>query len=179
EKGFDVVFITGPCSALPREGIEIIHVNSADEMLNAATSSLPADVFVSAAAVSDWKIEEYSDHKLKKQNQSQDLKLSFVQNPDILQVISRDKKNRPSLVVGFAAETNHLKANAIKKLEKKGCDWILGNDIGEETDTMGGDFNEVLFLSRTENDKWPRMSKKEVGARLADRIYQYINKEGT
>ena len=179
EKGFDVVFITGPCSALPREGIEIIHVNSADEMLNAATRSLPADVFISAAAVSDWKIEEYSDHKLKKQNQYQDLKLSFVQNPDILQVISKDKKNRPSLVVGFAAETNHLKANAIKKLEKKGCDWILGNDIGEETDTMGGDFNEVLFLSRTENDKWPRMSKKEVGARLADRIYQYINSKGT
>ena len=179
EKGFDVVFITGPCSALPREGIEIIHVNSADEMLNAATRSLPADVFISAAAVSDWKIEEYSDHKLKKQNQYQDLKLSFVQNPDILQVISKDKKNRPSLVVGFAAETNHLKANAIKKLEKNGCDWILGNDIGEETDTMGGDFNEVLFLSRTENDKWPRMSKKEVGARLADRIYQYINSKGT
>ncbi len=179
EKGFDVVFIAGPGSVLPQAGMEIIHVNSANEMLNAATSSLPADVFVSAAAVSDWKIAEYTDHKLKKKNQSQGLKLSFVQNPDILQVISNDKKNRPRLVVGFAAETNHLKANAIKKLEKKGCDWILGNDIGEETDTMGGDFNEVLFLSRTENDKWPRMSKKEVGVRLADRIYQDINREGT
>ncbi|MCY4309155.1 MAG: bifunctional phosphopantothenoylcysteine decarboxylase/phosphopantothenate--cysteine ligase CoaBC [Rhodobacteraceae bacterium] len=179
EKGFEVVFIAGPGSSLPQGGMEIIQVNSADEMLQAATSSLPADVFVSAAAVSDWKIAEYSDHKLKKQNKSQSLDLSFVQNPDILQVISRDVKNRPRLVVGFAAETNHLKVNAAKKLAKKGCDWILGNDIGKESDTMGGDFNEVLFLSRTENDKWPRMSKKEVGARLADRIYQHINRKGT
>ncbi len=179
EKGFEVVFITGPSGSLPHAGIEIIEVNSAEEMLDVVTRSLPADVFVSAAAVSDWKISEYSEHKLKKEGQSQRLNLAFVQNPDILQTISKRERNRPKLVVGFAAETNDLMDNASQKLDKKGCDWILGNDIGEGTDVMGGDFNEILFLGRTGKENWPKMSKKEVGERLADKIVTYLNQEGS
>ncbi len=179
EMGFEVVFITGPDSALPHAGMEIIQVNSAEEMLNAATRSLPADVFVSAAAVSDWKIAEYSHRKLKKESQSQSLNLNFVQNPDILQVIAKTGKNRPKLVVGFAAETDDLMGNASQKLAKKGCDWILGNDIGTGTDIMGGDFNEILFLSPAGKEKWPRMSKKQVSERLVDKILNFINQEGS
>ena len=173
--GFEVVFITGPDSSLPRAGMEIIQVNSAEEMLNATIRSLPADVFISAAAVSDWKIAEYSQHKLKKENSSQSLNLDFVQNPDILQTISKKEKNRPKLVIGFAAETNDLKGNTSQKLDKKGCDWILGNNIGTGSDIMGGDFNEILFLSSTEKENWSRMSKKEVSEKLVAKILNFID----
>lgn len=179
ENGFEVVFISGPDSSLPHEGMDIIQVNSAEEMLNATIRSLPADVFVSTAAVSDWKIAEYSQQKLKKINKSQSLSLNFVQNPDILHTISMIEKNRPKLVVGFAAETEDLKDNATQKLDRKGCDWILGNDIGTGADIMGGEFNEILFLSHNDKEKWPKMSKKEVGNRLVDKILKYFDQEGS
>ena len=174
-KGFEVVYITGPDSSLPQPGMEIIQVNSAEEMLQATINALPAEVFVSAAAVSDWKIAEYSQQKIKKKDSSSCLNLDFVQNPDILQTIAKQGKGRPKLVIGFAAETEELKVNASLKMARKGCDWILGNDIGTGTDIMGGDFNEILFLSHNDKEKWPRMSKREVGEKLATKIHNFLD----
>lgn len=178
-KGVDVVFVTGPGSSLPQAGMEIIEVNSAEDMLEGVLKSLPADVFISAAAVSDWKAVAYSEQKLKKSDQDQNLHLTFVQNPDILQTISKSGKNRPKLVVGFAAETNDLRNNSNQKLAQKGCDWILGNDIGEGTNVMGGDYNQILFLNQTASENWPRMTKKDVGEKLADKILAFLNEKGS
>jgi phosphopantothenoylcysteine decarboxylase / phosphopantothenate---cysteine ligase len=138
-------------------------------MLQAVESALPADAAVFAAAVADWRVASASGSKIKKQNGALPV-LEFAENPDILAQVSQMASGRPGLVVGFAAETDAVIAHATAKRQRKGCDWILANDVSPATGIMGGTENAVVLISDAGADEWPRMSKSEVATRLADRI---------
>ena len=146
-----------------------MRVESARDMLAACRAALPADIAVCAAAVADWRIDGAADRKIKKQNGAPPA-LSFAENPDILATVSRLRKDRPKLVVGFAAETEDLIENARAKRDRKGCDWIVANDVSPDTGTFGGESNRVHLVMRDAVEDWPRMSKNEVADRLANRI---------
>jgi phosphopantothenoylcysteine decarboxylase/phosphopantothenate--cysteine ligase len=138
-------------------------------MYEAVKAQLPADIFVSVAAVADWRPAMRAQTKLKlKGGADANVALQLVENPDILKRIASKKKGRPQLVVGFAAETDDVEAHARAKLQRKGCDWIIANDVSG--DVMGGADNEVLLVTRKVVQRWPRMSKAEVAMRLAERI---------
>jgi phosphopantothenoylcysteine decarboxylase/phosphopantothenate--cysteine ligase len=171
--GADVVFVTGPSDVAPPYGVEIIAVQTAQQMLEAVQKALPADVAIFAAAVADWRVECASDCKLKKTKDGLPT-LIFAENPDILAHVSQLKAGRPALVVGFAAETNDVEANATTKLKRKGCDWIVANDVSPETGIMGGSENDVTIISQAGVDEWPRMSKDMVSRKLAQRIAEAI-----
>ncbi|MFT5067746.1 MAG: phosphopantothenoylcysteine decarboxylase/phosphopantothenate--cysteine ligase, partial [Reinekea sp.] len=140
--GADVVFVTGPADVAPPSGVEVIAVQTAQQMLEAVQAALPADVAIFAAAVADWRVEGASDRKLKKSKDGLPV-LKFAENPDILAHVAQLKTGRPSLVIGFAAETNDVEANATAKRKRKGCDWIVANDVSPETGIMGGSENDV------------------------------------
>jgi phosphopantothenoylcysteine decarboxylase/phosphopantothenate--cysteine ligase len=167
------VFVTGPSDVAPPYGVEIIAVQTAQQMLEAVQKALPADVAIFAAAVADWRVECASDCKLKKTKDGLPT-LIFAENPDILAHVSQLKAGRPALVVGFAAETNDVEANATTKLKRKGCDWIVANDVSPETGIMGGSENDVTIISQAGVDEWPRMSKDMVSRKLAQRIAEAI-----
>ena len=169
----DVVFVTGPADVAPPSGVEVIAVQTAQQMLEAVQTALPADVAIFAAAVADWRVEGASDRKLKKTKDGLPT-LTFAENPDILAHVSQLKTGRPALVVGFAAETNDVEANATAKLKRKGCDWIVANDVSPETGIMGGSENDVAIISQAGVDEWPRMSKDMVSRKLAQRIAEAI-----
>ena len=171
--GADVVFVTGPADVAPPSGVEVIAVQTAQQMLEAVQTALPADVAIFAAAVADWRVEGASDRKLKKTKDGLPT-LTFAENPDILAHVSQLKTGRPALVVGFAAETNDVEANATAKLKRKGCDWIVANDVSPETGIMGGSENDVAIISQAGADEWPRMSKDMVSRKLAQRIAEAI-----
>ena len=171
--GADVVFVTGPANVAPPSGVEVIAVQTAQQMLEAVQTALPADVAIFAAAVADWRVEGASDRKLKKTKDGLPT-LTFAENPDILAHVSQLKTGRPALVVGFAAETNDVEANATAKLKRKGCDWIVANDVSPETGIMGGSENNVAIISQAGVDEWPRMSKDMVSRKLAQRIAEAI-----
>jgi phosphopantothenoylcysteine decarboxylase/phosphopantothenate--cysteine ligase len=171
--GADVVFVTGPADVAPPSGVEVIAVQTAQQMLEAVQTALPADVAIFAAAVADWRVEGASDRKLKKAKDGLPT-LTFAENPDILAHVSQLKTGRPALVVGFAAETNDVEANATAKLKRKGCDWIVANDVSPETGIMGGSENDVAIISQAGVDEWPRMSKEMVSRKLAQRIAEAI-----
>ncbi len=171
--GADVVFVTGPADVAPPSGVEVIAVQTAQQMLEAVQTALPADVAIFAAAVADWRVEGASDRKLKKTKDGLPT-LTFAENPDILAHVSQLKTGRPALVVGFAAETNDVEANATAKLKRKGCDWIVANDVSPETGIMGGSENDVAIISQAGVDEWPRMSKDMVSRKLAQRIAEAI-----
>lgn len=171
--GAEVVFVTGPAATPPPEGVDVIAVQSAAEMLEAVESSLPVDVGVFAAAVADWRVKRESDSKIKKQAGALPV-LEFAENPDILARVSAMKTGRPELVVGFAAETDDVIDNATAKRQRKGCDWILANDVSPETGIMGGGENAVHLISEAGVEDWPRMGKSEVARKLADRIAQAL-----
>ncbi|MDG1449373.1 MAG: bifunctional phosphopantothenoylcysteine decarboxylase/phosphopantothenate--cysteine ligase CoaBC [Ascidiaceihabitans sp.] len=171
--GADVVFVTGPADVAPPSGVEVIAVQTAQQMLEAVQTALPADVAIFAAAVADWRVEGASDRKLKKTKDGLPT-LTFAENPDILAHVSQLKTGRPALVVGFAAETNDVEANATAKLKRKGCDWIVANDVSPETGIMGGSENDVAIISQAGVDEWPRMSKEMVSRKLAQRIAEAI-----
>jgi phosphopantothenoylcysteine decarboxylase/phosphopantothenate--cysteine ligase len=137
-------------------------------MQDAVKAQLPADIFVSVAAVADWRPVTRAKSKLKLKGEDESVALQLVENPDILKRIASKKKDRPRLVVGFAAETDNVELHAKTKLAKKGCDWIIANDVSG--DVMGGADNEVLLVTRKATERWPRMSKEEVAMRLAERI---------
>jgi phosphopantothenoylcysteine decarboxylase/phosphopantothenate--cysteine ligase len=169
-RGADVTLVTGPVNLPDPAGVKTVHVEAARDMFSACFLDLPVDVFVAAAAVADWRVAVEAPQKLKK---SGDLPptLKLAENPDILRAIATtDAKRRPALVVGFAAETENVIAHAQKKLASKGCDWILANDVSEGTQTFGGDSNAVHLVTPHAVEDWPRMSKPEVAARLAERI---------
>ncbi len=168
--GAKVTFVTGPAHAEMPAGCVIVPVETADEMLAAVTKSLPVDAAVFAAAVADWKVISASDKKIKKTKGAKLPVLEFSENPDILQTISSMGKDRPKLVVGFAAETDDVQKNATDKRQRKGCDWILANDVSPATGIMGGSENDVTLISDQGAENWPRMSKIAVGQRLADKI---------
>jgi phosphopantothenoylcysteine decarboxylase/phosphopantothenate--cysteine ligase len=171
--GADVVFVTGPADVAPPSGVEVIAVQTAQQMLEAVQAALPADVAIFAAAVADWRVEGASDRKLKKSKDGLPV-LKFAENPDILAHVAQLKTGRPSLVIGFAAETNDVEANATAKRKRKGCDWIVANDVSPETGIMGGSENDVSIISDAGVEEWPRMSKDNVSRKLAQRIAEAI-----
>jgi len=167
--GAEVVFVTGPADVAPPEGVELHRVESAKDMLTAVEAALPVDAGVFAAAVADWRVASASGSKIKKQNGKLPV-LEFAENPDILATISQLEAGRPPLVVGFAAETDDVIANATAKRQRKGCDWIVANDVSPETGIMGGSENAVTLISEAGSEAWPRMGKDAVAVKLAERI---------
>ncbi|MCV9908119.1 bifunctional phosphopantothenoylcysteine decarboxylase/phosphopantothenate--cysteine ligase CoaBC [Brucella sp. HL-2] len=165
--GATVHLVSGPVTIPDPQGVKVIHVETAREMQAAVESRLPADAAVMVAAVADWRTANAADQKIKKQPGESAPTLSMVENPDILAGIGHSEK-RPGLVVGFAAETQDVLANAGRKLDKKGADWIVANDVSG--DVMGGDRNRVRILSRTGIEEWPEMSKEQVAEKLAEKI---------
>jgi len=171
--GADVRLVSGPVGMPDPVGIDTIHVESAREMRDAVESLLPADAAVFVAAVADWRTANSADEKIKKVPGDGPPTLQMVENPDILATIGHHR-NRPYLVVGFAAETQNIVANAETKLKKKGADFIVANDVSAAGGAMGGDRNRVKIVSRTGVEAWPDMSKDEVAARLADVIAERL-----
>jgi phosphopantothenoylcysteine decarboxylase / phosphopantothenate---cysteine ligase len=165
--GAEVVLVSGPTALATPAGVRRVDVESAREMLTACEAALPADIAVCVAAVADWRPADASGRKLKKDGAAPQ-PIALVENPDILALLSKDVR-RPRLVIGFAAETNDLEAHARAKLGKKGCDWIVANDVSV-AGTMGGDDNAVAIVSAGGIERWERMAKGEVARRLAQRI---------
>ncbi|GLQ27899.1 bifunctional phosphopantothenoylcysteine decarboxylase/phosphopantothenate--cysteine ligase CoaBC [Sulfitobacter pacificus] len=172
--GGEVIFVTGPADVPPPAGVTVVAVQTAQQMLEAVQGALPVDAGVFAAAVADWRVEGASDKKLKKSKDGLPV-LSFAENPDILKTVSRMEAGRPPLVIGFAAETNDVLAHATAKRERKGCDWILANDVSPETGIMGGSENAVTLITDDGAEDWPRMSKDAVAQELASRIAQALD----
>ncbi len=168
--GARVTFVTGPATVPPPAGVDVVRVETAREMLAAVEAALPADAAVMAAAVADWRVAEESHSKIKKVAGAALPVLRFAENPDILQTVAQSLDRRPKLVVGFAAETDDLLAHAQAKLARKGCDWIVANDVSPETGIMGGTENAVTLISAAGPEVWPRLPKDEVARRLALRI---------
>ena len=150
-------------------GVAVVKVETARQMLEAVREALPADVAIFAAAVADWRAAEPSATKIKKQ-QGRTPTLKLIENPDILSTIAHRKSGRPRLVIGFAAETDHVIANAKTKLAKKGCDWILANDVSPATGIMGGDLNTIHLITPAAVESWPPQSKDDVARILIERI---------
>ncbi|WP_461473584.1 bifunctional phosphopantothenoylcysteine decarboxylase/phosphopantothenate--cysteine ligase CoaBC [Pararhodobacter sp.] len=171
--GARVTFVTGPASTPPPQGVTVVAIESAREMLAAVEAALPADAAVFAAAVADWRVKNAAGQKLKKQAGAPLPTLEFAENPDILATISRHAQ-RPSLVVGFAAETETVVAHAQAKRLRKGCDWIVANDVSPTTGIMGGGENVVHLITDAGVEDWPRLPKPEVARRLAARIAEAL-----
>ncbi|HEY0651073.1 bifunctional phosphopantothenoylcysteine decarboxylase/phosphopantothenate--cysteine ligase CoaBC [Phenylobacterium sp.] len=165
--GADVTLVSGPTALPAPAGVTRVDVETAREMLAACEAALPADIAVCVAAVADWRPESVGAGKIKK-NGGAPPAIPLVENPDILATLSKAKA-RPKLVVGFAAETDDVEAHASAKLARKGCDWIVANDVSVEG-TMGGDDNAVAIVSKGGIERWDRMAKGEVARRLAARI---------
>ena len=171
ESGAEVTFITGPVNLDPPHGSNIIRVETADEMYDAVHSSLPADAAVFAAAVADWKIKKTEQQKLKKQTGNLP-DFDLTENKDILASVSKLKKNRPKIVMGFAAETENILENAKSKLMKKGCDFIVANDVSLGTQTLGGNENAAIIVSEKDVETLPKMSKRALAKILVEKISQ-------
>ena len=167
--GADVTLVSGPVNVPDPRGVNVVKVESAREMLAAVEAALPADVAVFAAAVADWRTAANSREKIKKTGK-QAPELALVENPDILSTIAHRKAGRPKLVIGFAAETQHVVEHAKQKLIRKACDWILANDVSPETGIMGGDSNTIHLVTAKSVEDWPPQSKTEVAAALVARI---------
>ncbi len=165
--------IAGPTHEPDPAGVALVRIESANEMLAAVERLLPVDVAVCAAAVADWRVTTPANAKLKKGRNGPPT-LSLVENPDILTRISQPGAQRPRLVVGFAAETEDVVANARAKLAKKGCDWVLGNDVSPNTGAFGGDRNTMHLVSARGVEDWPTLSKAEIAARLVERIGAHL-----
>ena len=170
--GARVTFVTGPATVPPPSGVTLRAVETAAQMLAAVEAALPADAAVMAAAVADWRVANQGAQKMKKQAGTLP-KLEFAENPDILATLSRHAA-RPRLVVGFAAETENVVAHATAKRLRKGCDWIVANDVSPATGIMGGAENAVHLITEAGTEDWPRLPKPEVATRLARRIAEAL-----
>ncbi len=171
-QGAETILVAGPTREPDPPGVRVVHVVTAREMLRACEAALPADVAVCAAAVADWRVE-MAPQKLKKQKGAPPA-LSLVENPDILASLSHAGNRRPRLVVGFAAETEKLIENAKAKRQKKGCDWILANDVSASAATFGGESNTVHVVDGSGVEDWPPLSKRDLADRLARRIADFF-----
>ena len=175
--GAEVILVSGPVDLDDPAGLTVKHVESARDMLKAVEAALPVDIAIFAAAVADWRVANAGEQKLKKTSNGMPA-LQLVENPDILATISKLGDNRPPLVIGFAAETERLIENAKAKFARKGCDWIVANDVSPESGVMGGDRNTVHLLTREGNevtvDSWPVMTKAQVATELVTRIAKTI-----
>jgi len=177
--GADVVLVTGPATAPLPEGPKIVRIETAREMLTAVKAALPADAAVFAAAVADWRVVNATTSKIKKDGSGKVPALQMTENPDILKTIAQlPPGQRPVLVVGFAAETDEVVANATAKRARKGCDWIVANDVRPETGIMGGTENAVILVTAEGAETWPRASKAAVARTLAARIAEVLATEG-
>ena len=174
--GAKVSFVTGPAQVPPPPGVDVLRVETASEMLAAVEASLPADAAIFAAAVADWRVANASGFKLKKDGSGQAPALQFTENPDILAIVAKGAA-RPKLVVGFAAETDDVLAHARAKRARKGCDWIIANDVSPCTGIMGGGENAVTLIRADGEETWPRMAKDEVARKLALRIAEALKDE--
>ena len=176
--GAETHLITGPVNIPYPDNIKVTEINTADEMLEACLSSLPADISIFAAAVSDWKVTNQSAKKIKKsENKNNDMNIILKQNPDVLKTISETNKNRPELVVGFTLETENLIESAKYKMTKKSCDWMIANNhIQNNKSVFDNDMNEVSFLTSDLQENWGLISKKSVAEKLCNKIVNHFNK---
>ena len=168
--GADVTFVTGPASVPPPAGVTVVPVETARDMAEAVQAALPAEAAVFAAAVADWRVANAAERKMKKDDKGTAPALEFAENPDILATVARMGEGRPRLVIGFAAETDDVLAHAGAKRARKGCDWIVANDVSPGTGIMGGTENAVTLVTAEGAEDWPRLPKAEVAAQLAARI---------
>jgi phosphopantothenoylcysteine decarboxylase / phosphopantothenate---cysteine ligase len=168
--GAQVTLVSGPVNVPDPPGVTTVHVESARDMLAAAERALPVDVAIFAAAVADWRVANASGQKIKKVAGKSVPALTFAENPDILATVAHLKAKRPQLIIGFAAETENIAANAKAKLMSKGCDWILANDVSPRTGIMGGDSNTIELVTAKGVEAWPPQSKDDVAAMLIARI---------
>jgi phosphopantothenoylcysteine decarboxylase/phosphopantothenate--cysteine ligase len=173
--GARVTLVTGPVTIPDPPGVAVVRVETAEEMLKACRSALPADIAVFAAAVADWRVAQPQATKIKKAPGVAVPSLSLVANPDILATLSEPGTRRPRLVVGFAAETDHVVEHAVAKRLRKGCDWLVANDVSAASGVMGGAENEIHLITAKGVEDWPRLPKAAVAARLAGRIAQELN----
>ena len=174
--GANVTLISGPTNLAAPAGVTTKRVETAREMLAACEAALPADVAICAAAVADWRVDADATQKIKKEAGAKTPALNLVENPDILATISKLKKNRPTLVIGFAAETEKVVEHAIAKRKRKGCDWIVANDVSPESGVMGGDLNTVHIIRADGQEDWPQLPKQAVAERLAQSVADHIQK---
>ena len=175
DAGAETTLVSGPVEMAVPSRVKLFKVQTAREMMDACESVLPVDVAVFTAAVSDWRPEMAANSKIKKQENAAPPQIRLAQNPDILSTIAH-AKNRPSLVIGFAAETDDVVAHGKAKRAAKGCDWIVANDVSPATGIMGGDSNTVHLITASGVEGWPKMSKADVGRRLTSRIAQALGK---
>ncbi len=173
--GAEVVFVSGPADAARPTGVQLVEVQTAAEMLEAVQGALPVDAAIFCAAVADWRVASASGSKIKKTKGGLPT-LEFAENPDILATVSQMGEGRPGLVVGFAAETDDVIDNATAKRIRKGCDWIVANDVSPATGIMGGSENAVTLISDAGSEAWPRMGKDDVADKLAAKIAETLTK---
>ena len=175
-EGADVTMVSGPTNVPPPPGVNVVNIESAREMLTAVEAALPTDAAIFAAAVADWRSAEAADRKMKKDGSGDIPDLKLAENPDILATIAKlPVGKRPPLVVGFAAETNDVIANATAKRKRKGCDWIVANDVSG--DVMGGARNAVTVIDDNGEEAWPEADKADVARRLAARVADWLDRE--
>jgi phosphopantothenoylcysteine decarboxylase / phosphopantothenate---cysteine ligase len=172
--GADVTLVSGPVAVADPPGVRMVRVESADQMLAACLAAGPIDVAVCAAAVADWKAAQPATSKIKKKAGAAPPALALTPNPDILATLSKTGPKRPALVIGFAAETENVVANALDKRKSKGCDWILANDVSPATGTFGGERNTVHLVSDAGVEDWPTLAKEEVARLLAERVARHF-----
>lgn len=176
--GASVTLISGPTDLPCPTGVQIRRVETACEMLEHVQAALPADIAVMTAAVADWRVETQASQKIKKNTDNAAPTLTLVENPDILAWVSQQSgAQRPSLVIGFAAETENVSEYAQAKRIRKGCDWIVANNVSPENGIMGGDHNTVDIFTNDDQDKWPAMSKTEVAQKLVVKVSDYMRKQ--
>jgi phosphopantothenoylcysteine decarboxylase/phosphopantothenate--cysteine ligase len=173
DAGADTTLVSGPVELAAPSNVKLLRITTAVEMLNASESSLPVDVAVCTAAVADWRPHALANSKIKKTEDGKAPTVTLTQNPDILATLSHGPK-RPTLVIGFAAETENVVAHAQAKRLRKGCDWIVANDVSPGTGIMGGDSNRVHLITAGKVEDWPLLDKREVGRRLAARIAETL-----
>jgi phosphopantothenoylcysteine decarboxylase/phosphopantothenate--cysteine ligase len=182
KQGAEVHLVSGPTALAAPKGVHIYNVESADEMLAASLKALPADIAICTAAVSDWRVENSTDEKLKKQGDGTPPTLNFAETPDILKTLASHESLRPSLLIGFAAETHNAEQNARDKLTRKGCDVLLVNEVSADNAVFGADHNRVDYLSHNsdgntvDKESWPYMSKADVANMLVSKIIQQLEK---
>ncbi|MBM85467.1 MAG: bifunctional phosphopantothenoylcysteine decarboxylase/phosphopantothenate--cysteine ligase CoaBC [Rhodospirillaceae bacterium] len=174
--GARTTLVTGPTRLGDPVGVHIVHIESAREMFDACADALPVDIAVCAAAVSDWRVAKAAGQKLKKDGNATPPVLKLSENPDILAALAAAGSRRPKLVVGFAAETEYVVEHAVSKRQRKGCDWVVANNVSSTSGTFGGDDNTVHLISDMGTEDWPRMGKEEVAARLGARIAAHFEK---
>ena len=175
--GCKTTLISGPTQQPDPVGVSVIRVESAEEMLYACEASLPADIAICAAAVSDWRVESKAGSKIKKAASATPPKLKLIENPDILATISKLRNKRPGLVIGFSAETDDVISNAASKRKHKQCDWIIANDVSPSTGIFNGDTNQIHLITSDGVEEWPKMTKLAVGQKLGKRIVAHFGEK--